>query len=284
MSGMKGGLAWAAAAAMLAGCNGSSGMEGPPGPQGLQGLQGERGLQGPQGAGGPQGPDGARGPAGDVGASGPAGPQGVSGPQGAAGPQGPAGLQGFTGLAGPQGPTGATGATGANGATGPAGPKGDQGIRGDQGAMGPPGQLFTPTGTPATIVAGSVATASTDGTRLVTGTMRGCTAFCGVAEGPFVLTDARALDRGNLTWFYTVPSGTGCTATCNAFGAFPPTGVTLDVLVGVTNLIQNTAQLPNHMTGGRYSIPMGLRLCACEVAVFGAGAWSASWAGFVPYQ
>ena len=44
-------------------------------------------------------------------------------------------------------------------------------------------------------------------------------------------------------------------------------------------------ELPNQMSGGRYYIPPGRRLCACGFAIFGgSGGWIASWAGFVPYQ
>jgi hypothetical protein len=189
------------------------------------------------------------------------------------------------------GPTGPAGAAGAIGATGPAGAKGDRGPVGDQGPMGPPGQLFSPADGGVTLVAGSIATASTDGTRLATGSTRGCIGTCGVAEGPFVLTDARALDRGSVTWLYTVPAGTGCTVTCQFGGVGAPPGVTLDieVLVGVCNLRQDSTfngfDLPNQMSGGRYFIPFGRRLCMCGYTLFGySGTWIASWAGFVPYQ
>jgi len=162
---------------------------------------------------------------------------------------------------------------------------------GDQGPVGPAGQLFSPADGGVTLVAGSIATASTDGTRLATGSTRGCIGTCGVAEGPFVLTDARALDRGSVTWFYTVPAGAECTVACVYGGVGAPPGVTLDIemLVGISNLRQDSTfsryELPNQMSGGRYYIPPGRRLCACGFAVYGgSGGWIASWAGFVPYQ
>jgi hypothetical protein len=188
--------------------------------------------------------------------------------------------------------TGPAGAVGAIGATGPAGAKGDRGLVGDQGPIGPPGQLFSPADGGVTLVAGSVGTASTDGTRLATGSTRNCIAACGVAEGPFVLTDARAMDRGNnTTWFYTLPSGTDCgSVSCLYWGVFAPTGVTLDIemLLALSTFRQESTtyhfDLPNQMSGGRYFIPQGRRLCVCEVAGYPYAAWVASWAGFVPYQ
>ena len=295
MSAIQRGLACAAAVAILAGCSGSSSpMEGPPGPQG---PQGERGLQGPQGFPGPQGPlgspgaNGDVGPAGSPGAQGSAGPQGVAGPQGPIGAMGPIGLTGATGPAGPTGPTGPTGPSGTTGATGPAGAKGDLGPRGDPGPTGPPGQLFTPTGAPVTLIAGSVATASTDGTRLVTSTNRGCGQFCVVAEGPFVLTDAQSIDRGHTSWFYTVPAGTDCTLSCGGLGIAPPTGADVEVLLALSPFRSTSttgspvSALPNLINGARYFIPSGRRLCVCggPTGFFG-DPWRASWAGFVPYQ
>jgi hypothetical protein len=141
-------------------------------------------------------------------------------------------------------------------------------------------------------VAGSVATASTDGTRLVTGTTNLCTApratGCFVAAGPFVLTDARAVDRANYTWFFTLPLTTDCsTVTCNP-GAFGPAGPDLELLVSVSAFkpTSTTAwEFPSHLTGGRYFVPAERRLCVCAtVAGFGGELWRASWAGFVPYQ
>jgi hypothetical protein len=184
---------------------------------------------------------------------------------------------GLTGPTGPAGPVGTTGATG---------PQGIRGAPGDQGPMGPPGQLFAPAaladaGT--VLVAGSVATASTDGTRLVTGTTKGCGPACGIAEGPFVLTDARVLDRASLTWFYTVTSGADCTPCSTSFFG-PPPGVDVETLVAISTLkLTNGAEYPNQMAGGRYFIPAGRRLCVCGTVPFGV-AWAASWAGFVPYQ
>jgi len=158
--------------------------------------------------------------------------------------------------------------------------------------MGPPGQLFVAPGTTTTLVAGSVATASTDGTRLVTGTTNLCTApratGCFVAAGPFVLTDARAVDRANYTWFFTLPLTTDCsTVTCNP-GAFGPAGPDLELLVSVSAFkpTSTTAwEFPSHLSGGRYFVPAERRLCVCAtVAGFGGELWRASWAGFVPYQ
>ena len=105
-----------------------------------------------------------------------------------------------------------------------------------------------------------------------------------------MLTDARALDRGAVTWFYTVPAGTECTVACGFSGVGAPPGVTLDIeiLVGVSNLTQASTfshfDLPNQMSGGRYFIPFGRRLCMCGSGAGGSGGWIASWAGFVPYQ
>jgi hypothetical protein len=163
--------------------------------------------------------------------------------------------------------------------------------------MGPPGQLFAPpdfADAGMMVVAGSVTTAPTDGTRLVTGTTRGCGTSCGVAEGPFVLTDARVFDRGWYTWFYTVPMGTACgIATCNSVTVSVPAdaGVVIDALLGLSTFRSGTASthfdLASEMAGGRYFVPAGLRLCVCGFFVPGAGGfgpWQASWAGFVPYQ
>lgn len=288
------GLACAAALMVIAGCNGtSSQMEGPPGPQG---PQGERGLQGPQGPGGLQGPAGAVGPAGDVGPVGPAGPQGASGPQGAVGPIGPAGMPGVPGPlgpAGPTGPTGATGATGPAGTTGPAGAKGDPGPRGDQGPTGAPGQLFTPSGAAVTPIAGSVTTGPTDSTRLFTGTNTVCgtapkTTGCFITAGPFVLTDAHA-DRGNITWFFTLPVATDCSSVTCSIPFFGPFAPDLELLMGLTaarpgpSSISTGFSFPNQLAGGRYFIPADRRLCVCGATV-GSDPWRASWAGFYPYQ
>lgn len=274
----------------LVSCTGASDpTAGPPGPQGQQGAKGDPGLQGSQGPAGPQGPQGVQGPPGDLGPAGPAGvpgPVGAQGPIGPMGPQGPSGPIGFTGATGATGLTGPTGPAGPVGTTGATGPQGIRGAPGDQGPMGPPGQLFAPAafadaGT--MLVAGSVATASSDGTRLVTGTSKGCGPVCGIAEGPFVLTDARALDRGSLTWFYTVTSGADCTP-CSTSFFVPPSGVDVETLVGISTLKLTTGtEYPNHMAGGRYFIPAGRRLCVCGTPLLGV-AWMASWSGFVPYQ
>jgi Collagen triple helix repeat (20 copies) len=204
---------------------------------------------------------------------------------------GPIGLTGAAGPAGPTGPTGPTGpagAAGATGATGPAGAKGDPGSRGDQGPIGPPGQLFISSGTAATLIAGSVATASTDGTRLVTGTTNVCTTprttGCFVVAGPFVLTDARAVDRGNLTWFFTVPLASDCSAVTCGPGAFGPGGADVEVLASLSAAKPPDWQFPSHLTGGRYLIPADRRLCVCGSAWTPPDVWRASWAGFVPYQ
>ncbi|HEY6912882.1 MAG TPA: hypothetical protein VI356_26105 [Myxococcales bacterium] len=158
--------------------------------------------------------------------------------------------------------------------------------------MGPPGQLFAPAvvadaGT--MLVAGSVATASTDGTRLVTGTSKGCGPACGVAEGPFVLTDARVLETvrstDGVTWFYTVPAGTDCTVSCRSSG-ISSTTVDFDVLIALSDPGSSLEAFPLAMAGGRYFIPVGRRLCVCKNPTpFGAvRPVNASWAGFVPYQ
>jgi hypothetical protein len=277
-------LVWAATLAALAACEGSTGQVGSRGPQGAQGPEGEQGLQGPPGPTGAQGPQGVPGPAGDVGPAGlagPAGPQGAIGPQGLTGPIGPPGPQGVAG------PTGQTGPTGPQGLTGPPGPVGLTGAKGDQGLMGPPGQLLIAADAGVTVVTGSVATAPTDGTRLFSGTTRTCSsAFCPVVDGPFVLTDARALDRGSTTWLYTVTLPNDCTVatSCSTNGVGAPAGVELDALVGLSLVLPSnafsTSQLPPALSGGRYFIAEGKRLCACAQFL---PSWRASWAGFVPY-
>jgi hypothetical protein len=156
--------------------------------------------------------------------------------------------------------------------------------------MGPPGQLFAPTGTAATLVAGSVATASTDGTRLVMGTTSACgtgssAIGCLVATGPFVLTDARALDRSRVTWFFTLPLASDCGAVTCGSGGFPPGGDGVDPIVGVSTYTTSGWQLPSFLSGGRYFIPADHRLCVCGVfTIYYGEPWRASWAGFVPYQ
>jgi hypothetical protein len=170
------------------------------------------------------------------------------------------------------------------------GAKGDQGPRGEQGPMGAPGQLYTPTGTTATIVAGSVATAPSDSTRLITGTNAVCgtaprTQGCFLQAGPFVLTDARALERSSVTWFFTVPVTGDCSAvTCNLtlFGPFPTTDVQV---LAVLSLYRSTdTEFPNQMTGARYFVGADRRLCACGPNALYNEPWRVSWAGFVPYQ
>jgi len=288
-------LVWAAALAALAACDGSTGQAGPAGPQGSQGPAGDKGLQGAAGPMGPEGIQGPQGPQGDLGPVGPAGPTGAPGPQGVLGPQGFTGPIGPPGPQGVPGPTGPTGATGPQGSTGPIGPVGLMGAKGDQGLMGPPGQLLIDPDAGVSVVTGSVATGSTDGTRLRSGTTRGCPVTCSsfpcllscpIADGPFVLTDARALDRGNLTWLYTVTVPDDCTAvtTCNAFGVIN-SGVERETLV-VLSTAPNTSlpRFPDHLSGSRYFVGPDKRLCACGVLQAGGGAWRASWAGFVPYQ
>jgi hypothetical protein len=162
--------------------------------------------------------------------------------------------------------------------------------------MGPPGQLFIDSDAGVTVVAGSVATAATDGTRLISGTSRGCsptpppigsTTTCPVSDGPFVLTDARALDRGNTTWLYVVTLTTDCSVVtiCDNRGVFASAGVELDALVGLaTHPDVNGSKLADHLSGGRYFVDKGHRLCVCGAGAFSFGTWRASWAGFVPYQ
>jgi len=164
--------------------------------------------------------------------------------------------------------------------------------------MGPPGQLLIAADAGVTVVTGSVATAPTDGTRLVSGTTQGCfptpppnntTAICPVSDGPFVLTDARALDRGSTTWLYTVTLPTDCSVitSCTNGGVFAAAGVQFDALVGLSTLVTSGSpafRLPDHLSGGRYFVPAGQRLCACAVPASFFGPWRVSWAGFVPYQ
>jgi len=154
--------------------------------------------------------------------------------------------------------------------------------------MGPPGQLLIAADAGVTVVTGSVATASTDGTRLFSGTSRTCTSvFCPVVDGPFVLTDARQLDRSATTWLYTVALPNTCTiaTSCTTSGVGSPAGTDLDVLVGLSLVVPATgtfsgSQVPPALSGGRYFVPEGRRLCACSQFL----GWRASWAGFIPYQ
>jgi hypothetical protein len=161
--------------------------------------------------------------------------------------------------------------------------------------MGPPGQLLIAADAGVTVVTGSIATAPTDGTRLIAGSTRGCPVTCPtfnclltcpVADGPFVLTDARALDRGNITWLYTVTLPNGCDAltTCTAFGP-SSSGVEQETLLALSTLVNsNGSRFPDHLSGGRYFVDAGKRLCACGAWALQFGPWKASWAGFVPYQ
>jgi hypothetical protein len=161
--------------------------------------------------------------------------------------------------------------------------------------MGPPGQLLIDADAGVNVVTGSVATAPADGTRLRSGSTRGCPVTCPVfgclltcpiADGPFVLTDARVLDRGNLTWIYTVTFPDDCAAvtTCSAFGVVK-SGVELETLIALSTLNNsNASRFPDHLSGGHYFVGSGKRLCACGVWGSQFGNWRASWAGFVPYQ
>jgi hypothetical protein len=210
---------------------------------------------------------------------------------------GPQGLQGSQGFPGPTGQGGPPGATGPQGTTGP---QGLAGGRGDPGPAGPAGQLFVPSAnTTATIVAGSVTTADTDSTRLVTGTSDDCGSSCVIADGPFVLTDARAVDSSNITWILLVPVATDCAGLCRTVGAVtPPTvGITVAGLTGNGFLKNATStsgsaiqfSFPDRLSGGRFFVPAGKRLCACPNPVpFGFtsvnSGWKAWWSGFVPYQ
>jgi hypothetical protein len=264
----------------LEGPQGRPGDRGPAGATGLQGDTGPAGPQGPQGVVGPTGPQGETGPQGATGAQGPIGP---GGPVGAIGPQGPIGPQGS---AGPQGVAGPVGPTGPIGLTGATGPKGATGATGDPGPMGPPGQLYAPAtfaDAGVALIAGSVATASSDGTRLVTGSTvtSKCSPTCAIADGPFVLTDARLLTSSSTypLWFYTVPSANGCLDRCPGAGYIPAdAGVQGDVLIVLSTYSGTT--YPSFVTGARYYVAPGARLCTCTVL----GGVSASWAGFVPYQ
>jgi hypothetical protein len=136
------------------------------------------------------------------------------------------------------------------------------------------------------LVAGSVATASTDGTRLVTGTTtKTCGPACGLADGPFVLTDARALDFTtlNVTWFYTVPAGADCTVTCVS-QTVGSTTVDVQALVALSTVAPTASgkRPPSEMVGARYFIPSGRRLCVCNAN--STSSPFASWSGYVPYQ
>ena len=261
------------------GSEGPQGPQGPAGAQGPQGSQGDKGLQGVQGPMGPQGPEGPAGPAGAPGANGGPGSPGAAGAQGPAGPQG---------AAGPSGPKGDTGAQGSVGLTGPAGAKGETGLRGDPGPAGPPGQLFSMADAAdagVTLVAGTVATAPSDGTRLRTGTSKGCdVSGCALVDGPFVLTDANAIDPYSRTLFYTVPQGGSCTADCNTLLVLNTGGPELAVLAVVSAMSGDTyGNYPSHVTGARHFIVSDRRLCMCGQRASGYP-WLASWSGFTPYQ
>jgi hypothetical protein len=266
------------------GSQGPVGPEGPQGPAGTVGPQGQTGAVGPQGLAGTTGPAGAGGVQGPAGAQGPAGSTGAVGPQGLVGPLGPRGLQGVAGPLGPQGLDGAQGPAGTQGAVGAVGG------RGDPGPVGPPGQLFVPaTGATATLVAGSVTTADTDSTRLVTGTSDVCGgSSCVVADGPFVLTDARSVDGANITWLVQVDAGTDCAGLCNSPGALVPTsGMPLVGLSANTTVRNGLMSLSDHLSGSRFALAAGKRLCACAIRTGPGGfppAWKAWWSGFVPYQ
>jgi len=281
-----------AIAMFCAACSGATGGTGGTGPEGPAGPPGAPGSLGPAGPVGPQGPVGATGPAGANGLQGPpgpVGPQGAVGLQGPIGPQGPFGPQG---IPGPRGLTGADGAAGPQGATGPQGVAGVPGGRGDPGPVGPPGQLFVPaTGATATLVAGSVTTADTDSTRLVTGTSDACGTSCAVADGPFVLTDARSVDSANLTWLILVDAGADCAGLCRFGGLSPPiSGAPIAALTANGGIQHGTstgsAAYPDHLSGARIAVAAGKRLCACPsgLGTNPPGSWKAWWSGFVPYQ
>lgn len=162
-------------------------------------VQGPQGIPGPVG---PQGPRGLQGAPGATGPQGPQGPQGLQGPQGIPGERGAGlyisdtvptvadlpttGIEGESylvedtshlwtwnqgdgvyidvgllteGPVGPMGPQGPQGPPGQDGAPGPVGPQGPQGPQGLQGPQGPPGQD------------GSDALATTDASKLTSGTL-----------------------------------------------------------------------------------------------------------------
>jgi len=143
------------------------------------------------------------------------------------------------------------------------------------------------------LVAGSVATADTDSTRLVTGTSDACGTSCTVADGPFVLTDARAVDADNVTWLVMVDAGTDCAGRCRLSGSgFPSSGSPIAGLTaGMHDAITsvNAPAYPSHLSGSRIAIAASKRLCACATPFFGGttvspATWKAWWSGFVPYQ
>lgn len=198
------------------------------------------------------------------------------------------GPQGATGQIGPQGATGVQGATGPQGV---AGIPGNPGGRGDPGSVGPPSQLFAPSADAGvTLVAGSVTTADTDGTRLMTGTSSTCGTSCAVADGPFVLTDARSIDPVHVTWLVLVAAGADCAGLCPSAGSLVPSGAAIVGLNGgglKNGTSIGTAALSDHISGARFFVPPGKRLCACATPLFGGGSvagWKAWWSGFVPYQ
>jgi hypothetical protein len=281
-------FACAALVIFVAACSGKAGVqgtEGDPGAQGPTGPTGAQGNAGPQGTQGVQGLQGVTGPQGDPGpqgAQGDPGPQGIQGPLGATGPQGPMGLQGIKGDTGSQGIQGPQGTTG---------PQGVQGSRGDPGPVGPPSSLFAPNADAGvTLVAGNVVTADADSTRMISGTSKTCGTDCAIADGPFVLTDASDTDSaGSIAVFYSVVAGADChPSTCSINGPELDAAADAQVIAAVSLFAapssSSMAPFPSHLSGARYFIPAGRRLCVCNNPTSFSTFWRASWSGFVPYQ
>lgn len=154
---------------------------------------------------------------------------------------------------------------------------------GPAGAEGPAGVLYTPDGGEATIIAGSVTTADTDSLRLRRGATACTESDCKVVEGPFVLTDAVALQPwSQFIMLYTRPAGGVCGSCIVASAGIVPEGSSPLSFI----LVGGGANNPLAIHGGRFLIARGEQLCA---AVHSTSCPSetvplVSWAGFVPYQ
>jgi len=133
-----------------------------------------------------------------------------------------------------------------------------------------------------------VVTAESDSTRLLTGTAADCGTSCTVADGPFVLTSAASLDTRNITWLVQVDTGTDCAGVCASNGFTPPK-IGAPVAALTTSTPSTLTAFANHLSGARFFVAPGKRLCACNTPVLGLpingiSGWAAWWSGFVPYQ
>lgn len=143
-------------------------------------------------------------------------------------------------------------------------------------------------GSPAQVV-----TADTDSIQLRTGmtltTATNCSDVVEISNGPFVLTDAvstggSAANAYSEAYYYSVPSGETCQSGVVAGGTcFVASGTTIIVstfqsVYANGNIYAARSSLDHVVHGGRYSVPVGRKLCL--VVPYGG----ASWAGFVPYR